>query len=407
MPRLDPAALRHPLRLLRTRAPWTALIYLAFQVGAGAVSIAVWFTVLLIPLWLLAWPRLECWLLPLAGRASPRIVRRRGQLRWQDIVLVLLTAVMAVAIFFLGIFVVTLLGVLFMTPLVILSGREATLWTADQVLPAVPTALVSPVLGLIVLALVLWGAAALAYGWSGISLALLRDEESRLAAQVEALGDMTVQRDDSVALERRALERDLHDGAQMHLSAAGMHLALLQLETEQLPAGESRQRILAGLEEVREQLDLGGQSVRDAASGLVPNVLRDGGLEASLQELGHALPLDTELECSVPRLPEALEHSVHLIAQEALTNVVRHSGAEQVRIRCTLTDAATDRSQQTLLLEIIDNGRGGAASTGTGLISMRARARSLGGALDLDSPDGGPTTLLLEVPVGTDGELTR
>ncbi|WP_193105644.1 sensor histidine kinase [Brachybacterium sp. FME24] len=403
MPRLDPAALRHPLHLLRTRAPWTALVYLVLEALAGIVSIGSWFTILLIPAWLLTWPRLEQRLLPLAGRASPRVIRRRGEMRWQDIVLVLLTAVMAVAAFFVGIVVVVLLGTLFATPVAVLSGRDVTLGNADQVLPAVPAALVAPVLGLAVLALVLWGATALAYGWSGLSLALLRDEESRLAAQVEALGDMSVQREDVVALERRALERDLHDGAQMHLSAAGLRLALLQLDAEQLPAGGPQDRVLAGLDEVREQLDLGGQSVRDAARGLVPTVLRDGGLEAALEELARALPLKTELECTVPRLPEAVEHGVHLIAREALTNIVRHSGAEHVLIHGTLTSGSADDTAPTLLLEITDDGHGGAAPTGTGLISMRARARNLGGTLDLDSPDGGPTMLRLQVPANTGG----
>lgn len=396
MPPLELADLRRPLGLLRSRAPWTALLYLALEAAAGAVSIAVWLTVLLIPLWLLLWPRLELRLVPLAGRRAPDVVRRRGALRWQDVVLVLLTAVMASAMFFVGIFAVVLLGVLFGTPVAVLSGRTITGWDADQVLPSVPAAVVAPLLGLAVLGLMLWAATALAYGWSGLSVALLRDEERRLAAQIDALGDMSVQRDDVTALERRALERDLHDGAQVHLSAAGMRLALLQLDAEQLLVGRARDRMLTGLEEIGEQLDLGGRSVREAARGLTAPVLRDGGLQDALRELARALPLATELTCDVPRLPEELEHSVHLVAREALTNVVRHSGAQQVRIRCVISGG-------TLILEIIDDGSGGAEPTGTGLVSVQARARRLGGTLELESPDGGPTTLLLRVPTPPEG----
>lgn len=408
MPPLELADLRRPLRLLRTRAPWTALLYLALEAVAGALSIGVWLTVLLIPLWLLFWPRVELRLLPLAGRQSPEVPRRRGVLRWQDVVVVLLTAVMAAAVFFAGIFLIVLLGVLFATPFAVLSGREVTAWSADQVLPSVPAAVIAPILGLVVLLLVLWAATALAYGWSGISLALLRDEERRLAAQVDALGDMTVQRDDVVAIERRALERDLHDGAQMHLSAASMRLGLLQLDAELLPAGGRHDQILVGLEAVREQLDLGGRAVREAASGLVAPVLRDSGLQGALQELAHALPLATELECEVPRLAEELEHSVHLIAREGVTNVVRHSGATHVRIACGLTGATAPdpvrESGSTLVLRITDDGHGGADTTGTGLISMQARARRLGGTLQIDSPDGGPTILLLRVPTPPGGD---
>lgn len=389
---------------MRTRAPWTSLLYLVLQAAAGVVSLGVFFTVLLIPVWLLAWPRAETRLLPLVGRPALRVARRPGQMRWQHVVLVLLTAVMAAAMFFVGIVLVVVIGTLFATPVAVLAGREATWGAADQVIPSMLVIIVFPVLGLIALFFALWGLTALAYGWSGLSTALLRDEESRLAAQVEALGDMTVQLDDSVALERRVLERNLHDGAQMHLSAAGLRLAMLQLEAEQLPVGEARSTILTGLDEVREQLDLGGQSVRNAVSGLVPTVLRDGGLQAAIAELARAVPLETTTECTVPRLPISLEHSVHLIAHEAITNVVRHSDAQTVSIRCTLDDPPTTGTPSILHLQITDDGRGGAVSTGTGLISIGARARSLGGILTLDSPEGGPTVVDLNVPVAAERE---
>lgn len=392
---------------MRSRAPWTSLLYLILQAAAGVVSLGVFFTVLLIPVWLLAWPRAEARLLPLAGRPALRVTRPMGQMRWQDVVLTLLTAVMAAAMFFVGIVLVVVIGTLFATPVAVLAGQEATWGVADQVLPPMLVIIVFPVLGVVALFFALWGLTALAYGWSGLSTALLRDEESRLVAQVEALGDMTVQLDDAVALERRVLERNLHDGAQMHLSAAGLRLAMLQLEAEQLPVGEARSTILTGLDEVREQLDLGGQSVRNAVSGLVPTVLRDGGLQAAIAELARAVPLETTTECTVPRLPVSLEHSVHLIAHEAITNVVRHSEAQTVSIRCTLDDPTTTDAPSILHLQIVDDGRGGAVSTGTGLISMRARARSLGGILTLDSPEGGPTVVDLKVPVTADREDRR
>lgn len=393
MPRPDPAPLTRPLRLLRTRAPWTALLYLVLEAIAGAISIAVWLTILLIPVWLLTWPRLERRLLPLAGRDAPE-PPGRWELRWQDVVLVLLTAVMAAAGFFAGILLIVVLGMLFATPYAVLSGREVTGWNANQVLPSLPAAVLAPLLGLVLLALVLWGAAALAHGWSGISHALLRDDERRLARQVDALGDQAVLRDDVIALERRALERDLHDGAQMHLGAAGMRLAMLQLDAEQLPSGDARERILSGLDAVREQIDHGVTSVREATAGLVPTTLRDGGLEAALGELADALPLHVEVDCRMPRLAPEVEHGILLIAREALTNVVRHSEAEQVRIECTIPDDADG-----LLLEIVDDGRGGAAPTGTGLVSMHARARRLGGSLTLESPASAGTTVRVRVPV--------
>lgn len=400
MHRLESSALLRPLRLLRTRAPWTALLYLAAQALAGAVSIAVWFTVLLIPVWLVIWPRCEQRLLPLAGRSALALRRGRWELRWQDVVLVLLTAVMAVAAFFLGITVVVVLGTLLAVPFAAAAGREITSWDGDQVLPMFPTVILAPLLGLLLLLLVLWGVTALAYGWSALSTALLRDEERRLAAQVDALSTEAVRLGDSIALERRALERDLHDGAQMHLSAAGMRLAMLRLDVEDLVAGDAeREQLLAGLDEVQQQLDLGGNAVRDAAGGLVPSSLRDGGLTGALEELAASVPLPVALECSVPRQSEALEQSLLLIAREALTNVVRHSGAERAAIRCVQQDGV-------VLLEVSDDGHGGAEPTGTGLVSMHARARSLGGTLAVTSPEGGGTSLVLRVPSAAPQEGT-
>lgn len=393
MRRLTSSDLLHPLRLLCSRSPWTALLYLGLQAAAGAVSIAVWFTVLLIPAWLMLWPRCEQRLLPLAGRPALAPERNRRNLRWQDIVLVLLTAVMALGAFFVGILVVVVLGTLFAVPFAVAAGREITSWDGGQVLPELPSAILAPLLGLALLALVLWGVTALALGWSGLSTALLRDEEERLVAQVDALGDETVRLGDSLALERRALERDLHDGAQMHLSAAGMRLAMLRLDVEELVGDEApRGQLLAGLEAVQQQLDLGGDAVRDAARGLVPSALRDRGLAGALEELAASLPLPVTLEATAPRQAEPLEQSLLLIAREALTNVVRHSGAGRAEIRYGPED-------EDLVLTISDDGRGGATPTGTGLVSMHARARRLGGALSVTSPEGGGTVLTLRVPV--------
>ncbi|HIY24125.1 MAG TPA: hypothetical protein H9837_07470 [Candidatus Brachybacterium merdigallinarum] len=392
MHRLETTDLRRPFRLLRTRAPWTSLLYLAVQALAGAVSIGVWLSVLLIPVWLMLWPRCEQRLLPLAGRVAPTHRRERWELRWQDVVLVLLTSVMAVAAFFLGILLVVLLGTLLAVPFAAAAGREITSWSGDRTLPIVPTAVIAPLLGLFLLFLVLWGVTALAHGWSALSAALLRDDERRLAAQVDALSAETVRIGDSIALERQALERDLHDGAQMHFSAAGMRLALLHLDLEELSVSAAeRTRLLTGITDVQRQLDLGSQAMRDATRGLVPSALRDGGLCGALEELVTSIPLPVTLECSVPRQAPALEQSVLLIARESLTNVVRHSEATRADVRCVVEDAR-------LLLEVRDDGTGGAEPTGTGLLSMHARARRLGGTLSLTSPAGHGTCLLLDVP---------
>jgi len=278
---------------------------------------------------------------------------------------------------------------------VVAGGGTLTGIDASQELPALPTAVLAPLLGLVLLALLLWGAVALAWGWGRVSVLLLVDVERRLAEPVDALSLETVRREDAIALERRVLRRDLHDGAQMHLSAAAMRLGMLELDAEALSAGPGRTRVLEGLEAVREQVDLGAQSVRDAAQGLVPVALRDGGLCPALGEAAAALPFTAEVSCDVPRLREEVEQSLFLVASEALTNVVRHAEASRVRIRCGLDGG----DARLLVLEVADDGRGGAEPTGTGLVSITARLRGLGGTCTVDSPVGGPTVLHVRVPL--------
>lgn len=416
MHQLTAADLRRPWPLLRTRAPWTALLYLLIESAAGTVAMASWVSVILIPLWLLAWPRIEQQAVRLAGvRIRPRR-RGRWELRWQDVVLVMLTAVIAMGAFLIVVVLATVLLMLFTAPFVIASGRTPTLWDADQELPALPVAILAPLIGIVLVALLLWAAAALAYGWASISAALLGDEEKRLAAQVEALGDENVRIQEAVSQQRSALERDLHDGAQMHLSAAGMRLALMRLDAEALPAGPARGALLEGLDDLEHQISATAASIRSSVTGLVPDLLRDEGLPAALTALTDALPIASEVHVEVPRLPEETERAVHLIVSEALTNIARHARARHVVMQCTLdpdgpggtddpdgSDGADDRDDavdaRLLRLAVRDDGIGGAEPTGMGLVGMSARARALGGTLVVTSPPGGPTEVSARIPI--------
>jgi signal transduction histidine kinase len=398
VPQAAPDLLR-PHRLLLTRRPWAAVLYLAAETAGGSVILLGAMSLVLLPLAVMLmvplWPRIEVFLLPLVGQRVQRSPRRRWEAGWRDLALVLLTPVLALCVLVAGFFLLILIPMLLGVPVAILLGRRITGLDAEHVLPSMPTAVVAPALGLLLLFLALWGATALAAVWGRLNAALLADVEERLAGQVEELAGTTVRREDAIALERRALERDLHDGAQMHLGAAGMRLGLLQLSAEALDEGPVRAGLLRELDAVREQVELAAGSVRAAAAGLVPAALRDGGLPAALGEATAALPVETELDCEVPRLDAAVEQGLDLIAREALTNVVRHARASRVRVRCGVSGVRPD----AVLLEIWDDGRGGATPTGTGLLSMRARARALGGELRLSSPDGGPTLLSVAVPL--------
>ncbi len=143
------------------------------------------------------------------------------------------------------------------------------------------------------------------------------------------------------------------------------------------------------------------EHLRLLAGELRPLLLHDLGLEQSLRSLALGLASDTTniqtvFATSVPRLAEALEVTVYRIAQEALTNALRHAQARTIRL-----ELATRLGR--LRLEIRDDGCGFDPSrrrtTALGLLSMEERALALGGRLTVTSLPGQGTTIVLECPL--------
>lgn len=367
-----------------------ALAYAVLETVAGWVTLTVVATVALIPAWLLIWPRLERRILPLAGHPAP-LVRRtsRFELRWRDWALVLVTPVagfLGVAAIGLGVVLPILLIV---APLrVAVTGRPVTILLATIDSPAGQA--LAAAIGASVLVVATWGVSRLAYLWGRLTSALLSDEERRLAEQVATLSEDAATRLDQVALERRQLERDLHDGAQMHLGAAALRLATLQLDVDELPPTSSQAAVVAGVRAVREELAAAATAIRTSVRGLVPTTLDREGLCAALTGATANLPIATRLRCDVPRLHPATEAGLFLIASEAIANVARHARATALEIELTAQG-------QAVALQIADDGRGGASPTGTGLVSIQARARLLGGEARIDSPHGRGTTITVTV----------
>jgi signal transduction histidine kinase len=99
-----------------------------------------------------------------------------------------------------------------------------------------------------------------------------------------------------------------------------------------------------------------------------------------------------EVDADVGRLPAALESAAYFVVAEALANVAKHSGA-------TRSDVRLRRLDGRLVVEVADNGHGGARmGAGTGLVGLEERVRALDGTLRVASPDGGPTILVAELP---------
>ena len=187
--------------------------------------------------------------------------------------------------------------------------------------------------------------------------------------------------------ELRRIERDLHDGAQARLVALGMSLGM----AEQKLAGDP-QAARDLVAEARVGLEEALRELRDLARGIHPPVLTDRGLEAALAALTDRSAVPVHLHADVPgRPPAAVETAAYFVAAEAIANAGKHAGASRVDVRLARTAAS-------LVVEVADDGRGGADATGTGLTGLRRRVEALDGTLELASPAGGGTVLRAELP---------
>jgi signal transduction histidine kinase len=187
--------------------------------------------------------------------------------------------------------------------------------------------------------------------------------------------------------ERRRLERNLHDGAQSRLVALALNLRLARSSLEEGSAGAAL--IDGSIDELKQSLD----ELRELARGIHPAVLSERGLEPALRSLAGRAPVPVELVGAAGgRLPAAVETAAYFVVSEALTNVAKYAHAEHATIRM-------GRTNGRLLLEISDDGVGGAApTTGSGLHGLSDRVAALDGELEIASPPGGGTRLRVELP---------
>jgi PAS domain S-box-containing protein len=190
-------------------------------------------------------------------------------------------------------------------------------------------------------------------------------------------------------VERRRLERNLHDGAQQRLVALSLalQLALAQLDSD--PAA-----VRGALSSACDELALALDELRELARGLHPAVLTDHGLRAAVEVLAGRVPVPVEIaDLPDERLPEPVEAGAYYLIAEALTNVTKYARASEVRVRVTAGAAG-------VVVEVADDGVGGAdAANGSGLRGLADRVEALGGSLELVSPEGTGTTVRAEIPI--------
>ncbi|MFN8517084.1 MAG: sensor histidine kinase [Chloroflexia bacterium] len=219
----------------------------------------------------------------------------------------------------------------------------------------------------------------------------LADEARQLAADLQASRERLVLAREE---ERRRLRRDLHDGLGPRLAAL-----TLRLDTARdTLADDPRADALLG--DLADRTEEAVADIRRLVYALRPPALDDLGLAGALRQAADGygpgpLQIAVEVPEALPPLPAAVEVAAYRIATEALTNAVRHAGANRCTIRIAL-----DGVGETLRVEVADDGRGVAPGrqAGIGTASMRERAEELGGTLSIEPAPVGGTRVCAALP---------
>jgi signal transduction histidine kinase len=197
--------------------------------------------------------------------------------------------------------------------------------------------------------------------------------------------------------ERRRIARELHDEAGQLLASLTLGLRVLEHEADRPDA------VLARACELKQVADSVQEGLHRLAADLRPAALDRLGLAPALRQLARAFSGNGGPKIQVEalgfdgeRLSSEIETALYRIAQEALTNTVRHSGATEVSV-------VAERRNGSILLVIEDDGRGfdpdsSAGRSRLGLLGVRERAEMLGGDLLVESRPGSGTTLVIKVP---------
>ncbi|UYQ63766.1 sensor histidine kinase [Streptomyces peucetius] len=231
----------------------------------------------------------------------------------------------------------------------------------------------------------------IARGLSNADRAMVRgllspsDELERRIAELESDRGVVV---DTAAADLRRIERDLHDGAQARLVALAMGLGLAKEKLLEDPDAAA-----AMVDEAHGEVKLALQELRDLARGIHPAVLTDRGLDAALSAVASRCTAPVAVTVDLDERPAAaIEGIAYFTVSELLQNISKHA-------RATRASVDVWRSQDRLMLQVTDNGKGGVRlDSGGGLAGLAERLGAVDGVLAVDSPSGGPTTITAELP---------
>jgi signal transduction histidine kinase len=311
---------------------------------------------------------------------------------WKDFAYLALLFPITLAEFVISVTIWGAAAVLLTLPVSVMFGNileiRSNSWTyvVDQPLEALPWTIV----GALCLVIGLYAVRVMGVAHAAYAKALLGPSEKQaLRARAEHLQASRARGVDAAEAERRRIERDLHDGAQQQLLAVAMDL------------GRARAKLDEDPEMARQLIELAHSGtkgaiaeLRNLARGIYPAILTDRGLDAALSALAGRAPVPVDVEVDLPgdRPPAAVESIAYFVVAESLTNVAKYARATRASVRVV-------RDGHWIIVEVSDNGVGGANATpGGGLAGLADRAAGIDGILTVNSPLGGPTVIRADLP---------
>jgi signal transduction histidine kinase len=200
-----------------------------------------------------------------------------------------------------------------------------------------------------------------------------RPSQRKLEVRVDELTRTRSGALDVQASELRRIERDLHDGAQARLVALSMQLGRAEERLADHPDTAALVR------QAREEATAAIRELRDLARGIAPPVLADRGLVAAVESLASRSTVTVEVDGELDhRLPPVVEAAAYFVVAESLTNVAKHAAGAGAHVTLQLDGAM-------LVVEVADNGPGGANPAGGGLTGLKQRVEALDGRLEVHS----------------------
>jgi signal transduction histidine kinase len=211
--------------------------------------------------------------------------------------------------------------------------------------------------------------------------------QAELAARLDEVKTSRARVIEAGHKERQRLERDLHDGAQQRLVGLALQLRLLEKQVGDQPGAKEQ------LDEARREIDLSLAELRDLARGIHPAVLTGRGLAPALESVAARAPVPVQLDVEIEgRVAEPVEVAAYYVVTESLANIAKHAQATNASI-------AVARTNEAVVVEIVDDGIGGADATGgSGLRGLADRVEALGGSLSVSTPHDGGTRVRADIP---------